>query len=495
VGLAKPRSRRSIAGAALALLVLAAQPSGSMADDLSDSLFSDFVMKRENLQICFDQKQPPSKRLSSCTQILDKENLQKNEYRMVYVARAQIYRKSGDDRAALQDLNAAVKIDPKSGQAWVARGTYYLSKTDYSAAMEDFNTAVKLSPKDPVGYDNRGIGFISMGKPEAAIADFTRAIALDPHDMSAYSNRATAGLATGKLEQVIADLTEVIRVEAANGMAYYNRGTAYDREGKTDQALDDYRITVRLLPSFAPAFAALGRLLKDKDPDAAVSEMTEAIRLDPRSPALRSRATLYLSMGRLDQALVDFNQAIANNGSDAIAYLDRGVAKEKLGRLQDAIRDYSRSFELSPSIAVQVNRGNAYALLQQPDQALADFNAALATEPRNLLALLGKANAHYAQKRRVESLEDYTRVIQVDPNNVIAYFKRGNVHLDLQEFAAAFSDYSASLRLDPNQAVALYNRAIANGRLGRRKEAADDRRRALALDPELANGELLSRGK
>jgi tetratricopeptide (TPR) repeat protein len=344
-------------------------------------------------------------------------------------------------------------------------------------------------------YVARGTVLDGAGKHDEAIADFTRAIALDPHDQIAYSNRATVYMASGRFELAIVDLTEVIRAEPANGMAFYNRATAYERSGEGGKALDDYRSAARLLPAFAPATAALGRLLKASDPDAALSELSEAIRLDPKSPALRSRATLYLSLGRLELALLDFNQVIANDGSDSIAFLDRGVANDKLGNIESAVRDYGRSIELSPSTIAHIDRGNAYLRLQQAQKALADFDAALKIESDNVAALLGRANANYARKNLDASLDDYTRVISADPKNSTAYFKRGNIRLDSLAFAEACRDYSDSLKLDPNQPVALYNRSIAEARLGRLRDAAEDRRRALELDPSLARDQERSRQK
>jgi tetratricopeptide (TPR) repeat protein len=345
-------------------------------------------------------------------------------------------------------------------------------------------------------YVTRGTLLDGDAKHDAAIADFTRAIALDPHDEIAYSNRATVYMESDRLGLAIVDLTQVIRAEPANGMAFYNRATAYERNGEPDQALSDYRTAAGLLPSFAPANAALGRLLKDKDPNEAIADLSAAIRLDSKSPALRSRAILYLTLGRFDDALQDFNQVIANNGSDSIAFLDRGVAQEKLGNRAAAVGEYSRSIELAPTAAAYVDRGNAYAQMQQLEKALADFNSALALEPTDLTALIGRAEASYARRLMSEALIDYGEVIRLDPKNLIAYFRRGNVHFDLHDYAAAFSDYSESLQLDPNQPVVLYNRSLAAARIGRPKEASDDRRRALALDASVASGEDLSaRGK
>ncbi|MGH8261408.1 MAG: tetratricopeptide repeat protein, partial [Steroidobacteraceae bacterium] len=167
-----------------------------------------------------------------------------------------------------------------------------------------------------------------------------------------------------------------------------------------------------------------------------------------------------------------------------------GAAKARLGRLDDAVQDYSRSIELSSSPAAHLDRGIAYARLLRPEKALADFDAVLSIDPNDVPALLGRADANHVRKRLAASLDDYARVIATDPRNATAYFKRGNVHFDLREFAAAFSDYSESLRLEPKQPVALYNRALAAQHLGRLKEAARDRRRALALDPALARGEV-----
>jgi len=336
-------------------------------------------------------------------------------------------------------------------------------------------------------YVARGTVLDGLGKHDDAISDFTRAIALNPHDQIAYSNRATVYMASSRLELAIVDLTEVIRAEPANGMAYYNRATAYERSGERDKALDDYRSAARLLPLFAPAAAALGRVLKASNPDGALSDLSEAIRLDPKSPALRSRATLYLSLGRFEPALLDFNQVIANDDSDSIAFLDRGVTNDKIGNIESAISDYGRSIALAPSAIAYVDRGGAYSRLQQPEKALADFDAALKIDPNNLDALLGRADANYAQKKLDDSLNDYTLVINADPKNATAYFKRGNIRLDSLEFAKACSDYSDSLKLDPNQPVALYNKSIAEARLGRRQDSAEDRRRALALDPSLAS--------
>lgn len=488
------RTLVSISGSALAVLVgMLAQPlPPACADDLSD-----YLAVRSNAPTCIDQSLPPAKRISSCTAIIDLaahgSSVAGTRIADIYVARATALEQNGADQAALQDLNTAEKKDPRNALPWIGLGNFYIAKSDYARALESYDHAAKIGSKDPVIYDDRGAALAALHRNDEAIADFTRALALDRRDTTALSNRATLYLDSNRSELAIADLTQLIGAEPANAQAYYHRGTAYERANELDKAMEDYRRATRLQPSFASAYEALGRVLARKDPEAALAELGKAIEVEPRSSVLRSRAILYLSLGRFEPALRDLDQVIANDGSDSIAYLDRGVAEEQLGNLEMALADYSRSIELETTAAALVDRGSVYMRLAQPHKARADFDAALVLEPNDVPALIGRADANYAPGTRdpellAASLNDYTRVIEAAPKNAVAYLIRGNIHFDLREYAAAYSDYSQSLELDPNQSAALFNRSLAAEHLGRFADAAKDRRLAHELDASIGAG-------
>jgi tetratricopeptide (TPR) repeat protein len=450
---------------------------------------NDSLLLYENERVCADKSLPAPKRVASCDtsiwMVMHGASMEDSDLAKVYVARGDARQQGGDDPAAIKDFKAAAKWDPRSPRPWIGLGNLYVAKIDYVHAFENYDRAMNLAPDDPVVYDNRGTALESLGRHDEAINDFSHAIALDPHDTSAYSNRATAYLASNRPDRAIADLNEVILAAPADALIYYDRGTAFELQGEFARAKTDYHEAVRLMPSFAPASAALGRLDSKDDPELALAEFGAAVRLDPKSPALRARALLYLSLAQPERAVPDLDRVIANEGTDDIAWANRGVAKSRLGDFAGAIADCTRAIELAPTVANRINRGNAYETLHRTGEALVDFDMALQAEPRNLQALLGRANANYAGKRFSASLDDYTRVIEANPHSAVAYFKRGNIHLDLKEFGPAFSDYSESLKLDPDQPVVLLNRSIAAAQLGRRVDAAKDQRRALALDPQI----------
>jgi tetratricopeptide (TPR) repeat protein len=126
---------------------------------------------------------------------------------------------------------------------------------------------------------------------------------------------------------------------------------------------------------------------------------------------------------------------------------------------------------------------NAHVQMEKTDEALADFNPALALDPKNLPALIGNADLDYGSRRLLESSDDYAHRMAIQPNNADFAFKRGNVYFDLHGYAAAIRDYSVSLNLDSRQPDMLRNRAKALEHLGAKQDAERDRKRATAVDP------------
>ena len=71
-----------------------------------------------------------------------------------------------------------------------------------------------------------------------------------------------------------------------------------------------------------------------------------------------------------------------NKSPTAWMYFNRGLAFRMLGQLEDAHRDYSRVIELDPSFAAAyVNRGNVRILRNDIRGGMADLRKALALDP------------------------------------------------------------------------------------------------------------------
>ena len=94
----------------------------------------------------------------------------------------------------------------------------------------------------------------------------------------------------------------------------------------------------------------------------------------PYAIAYSNRGNAKERLGQHDAAFADYDRAIELDPNYAIAYSNRGAAKHSLGQYDAALADYNRAIELDPNYAAAYsNRGNAKERLGQHDAAFADL--------------------------------------------------------------------------------------------------------------------------
>jgi tetratricopeptide (TPR) repeat protein len=111
-----------------------------------------------------------------------------------------------------------------------------------------------------------------------------------------------------------------------------------------------------------------------------------------------------------------------------VGFNARGLAREGKGQHDEAIADYDRALALNPKYAAAlINRANAYRGKGRDDQAIADLDRAIAMEPKNFLAHFARALTY-----QDKALSDFD-----------AYVNEGNYE-DL-----AIQDDDEAIRLNP----------------------------------------------
>lgn len=153
----------------------------------------------------------------------------------------------------------------------------------------------------------------------------------------------------------------------------------------------------------APSLTAIAAALRAgqaQDAEAMATQMLAA-----NDPVPLNNAYLHLDrglareqLGKRAQAVKDFSTAIDSKtlprGDLARALFDRGVTLDELGRTDDAIADYTQAIRLVPRYATALNnRANAYRRTGRYALARADYQASLAAgndEPEYPLYGLGR---------------------------------------------------------------------------------------------------------
>ena len=194
--------------------------------------------------------------------------------------------------------------------------------------------------------------------------------------------------------------------------------------------------------------------------------------------AYRIRGTLRMRAGANEEAIQDFNNAIALNPKDDKAYSGRGTLRLADGNHSAAIADFDRAITLKPGLVnYLVLRGHAHLVAGRVDAAIEDLNQAIARNPKNSIALNNRGLAHRKKGDLERAISDYTAAIAASPLYALAYNNRGYAFEAMAKKTEALQDFRRALSIDPS----LSGARIALERLG---EAGDLAAQASRLTKE-----------
>ena len=296
----------------------------------------------------------------------------------------------------------------------------------------------------------RAIEAAEAGDHIRAIELLTEAIEEDPGSAFAHFKRGNSFRLLGRYEEAILDYSRAMELQPGIPDSWVNRGICHDELGKYDRARSDYDTALergggrQALICRALLEITLGNF------EAAETDARRVIELYSEHPSgYACLGWAHLESGEYEQAAQQYSEAIVREPDDADHYLNRGIARSRLGLIDQALADYSRSLELSPHADTHCMR--AVALVgRDPQAAFADFAAAL----------------------------------KLDPNHVESYVERSLLHRDHGDFESALSDSDQALRLRPNDTSVLNARATIYGVRGDHREAVRWCTRAIEADTE-----------
>jgi tetratricopeptide (TPR) repeat protein len=238
------------------------------------------------------------------------------------------------------------------------------------------------------------------------------------------------------------------------GQADFQQGEDLRAAGKYAQAIEAYKKAIKISKGDPSQFVAIGICYRMLDRyDEAIAAFSNAIDLHPGAEdiaeAYLRRGICWFHKGEYGPALLDFDEASGLVNTDARAPTWKGMTLARQGRMLDAVNTYSIAIlNDNRYVLAHVNRGLAYAALQDYRKAIYDFNAAL----------------------------------NVTPNDATLYYKRATVQSLSGDYRAAIQSDNEAIRLNPRYAPAYQNRSEAYRQLGNSAKADSDSQRAQQLN-------------
>jgi tetratricopeptide (TPR) repeat protein len=196
-----------------------------------------------------------------------------------------------------------------------------------------------------------------------------------------------------------------------------------------------------------------------------------------------------LMRGRYDQAVAAYDQALQEQDlpapRKADIHNDRGVAKWRMARREEALADFDKAIELAPEHPMLYNnRGNVLLDLGRAEEAVAEFTRAISLAPGYGAAYNNRANANEELGRHEAAIRDYAKATELMPSNAAPYNGRGRTQGALNRPYAALRYLNRAVSLNAKYPAAYRNRAQVHIQLERYREAIADLERVIGQPPE-----------
>ena len=164
-------------------------------------------------------------------------------------------------------------------------------------------------------------------------------------------------------------------------------------------------------------------------------------------------STAVVVGGGLMIALKDKNE-LNTKARNYEYFFNRAQDKFELADYEEAILDYNKALELSPSeiSLVYSMRGNAKRNLNDFDGAILDQNKALDFDPLYADGYFNRGIAKFKKGDFDGAIKDYSQVLKINPKDSDAFFNRAHVKKEIDDMKGACEDWKKATDLGDNDA-------------------------------------------
>lgn len=331
---------------------------------------------------------------------------------------------------------------------------------DSKQALSRFEKAIKLNSNSICGLLGKAQTYYELERYPAALATYDRVDNIKPDLIAAWQGRGEVLYRLERFEAATTAYNKTLRMEP-------NNSTIWNRKGKALYKLE----------LFQEALAAQ---------DKAIALQADNVN------ALTDRGVALIGLGKYQEALEAFNQAQEIDPLNPQLWQSKALVLQYLNRPQESVRLYQEALEAYEKVIVEnpknitalLDRANVLSKLQRHEEALVVYQQAVAINENSHLTWLGKGNALFALSRYPEALAAFDRAVIVQPKSYLSWHNRGSLLRDgLRDIPKAIASYDRSLQINPNFYHGWRDRGIALSQNQQHKEAIKSFEKALKIKP------------
>ena len=298
-----------------------------------------------------------------------------------------------------------------------------LDQEDYAKAVELLEKVVADEPDNHNARFNLAFAYTEIEQLPKAIEHYEIVVEQQPELPSARVNLSSLLIQEKEFSRAVPHLEVLAAARPDDFDARFFHAHALSKAGQHEDAIGAYEQALKLNPDSADAALELGQsLARLRHFDEAAKHYRHAIDLDPEmSEMILELAELVERDGKIRQA-ADLYQDYLKSHPEAIAVRERaGFLMLELERFAEAIRLFEGAVKQNATAANQAALAEAYSSHQQPDKALAAWQAATVLDPASPELRVRYADALVRAKRYKDAADEFLAALEHNADLVGAW--------------------------------------------------------------------------
>jgi len=290
----------------------------------------------------------------------------------------------------------------------------------------------------------------AQGKRAEAATTLRAALRLNPDYLPARLKLAENLLAAGNWEEAGRIYETIVKEHRDAAEAYYGIGRIRAANGDLTAAVESYRRACEVFPAYGAAHYGLAlayRKLGDS----------------PRSEDhLKLHAANQTLVPPVPDPLRDEMRAL-DRGAPSL--VQRGIAFQDVGRIEDAIAEHEKALEIDPEyMLAHANLIILYGRTKQPQKAEEHFRAAVRINPNHADSYYNYGVLLSEERKYIEAEEMFRKAVEVNPFHSQAFHNLGFVREQQGRLDEALEFYRKAVERQPNYPLAHFHigRILAN---------------------------------
>ncbi len=276
----------------------------------------------------------------------------------------------------------------------------------------------------------------------------------------------------------------------------YQNGMNYFKSGKYVEAAAEFQALVDEAPAYDYGYFMLGNsFVKMGKTEQAIENFKQAIELNGEKYVYHhSLATAYQKsrQHRMVVETLNKSESVLEDRYKPAFYTTRGQSYYALQKWSEAISDLEKAKALKPTEGVLTSLGVSYYKMGHHEKAASALEKALAKNPKNVtnnqllaesLLEVGKSKSGSAKASAYnQALAAAERVLAMKPGNFDAVNLVGRAALGAGDYGKAERSFTKALTLKPDYCFAMMNKAKAQIAVSKWNEAEGTLRQADKCD-------------